>query len=61
MNSRPPRARIVTDTNNPYPTLATTLPREVHTALERIAAKHNLSKSAYLRKLVLEHVEGEKS
>lgn len=56
MNSRPPRAPIVTDRNNPNPHLGTTLPREVHIALELIASKHGLSKSAYLRKLVIEHV-----
>lgn len=51
--------RIETLADGANPTLSTTLPREVHAALTRLGMKHNISKSAYVRKLVMDHVENQ--
>lgn len=52
------RAKVVSSCpGGPTPVLSTSVPREAYEAIERMAKQQKLSKAAYLRKIVLEHVE----
>lgn len=50
---RAPRAHLVTDRKTPNPSVTTDIPREVCDALERVCALDCVSKSQYLRRLIV--------